>query len=367
MSPCDFENADAGALLPGMTSTDLRVEPGWQEIWSVAPAPCGPGCILVAHHTGERTAWVIAPPTVRLRLGEAHKLCDQWRAARYDAADLEELLIAIASQAPLAEQDLTPQDLYAVLPADLQHWVSRVCDRQLALADGFGRQDPRLPPIEAHVRAAATRYAQLAGPAESNRRAKAEFEHAPDDVPDTVDELLGRATGQTQPHSLPLCAQHDREARHIRRIQLTPSAVLRVLGPEHLGTLALINDLAQRLSAKGDLDAARNLHDQALAVFRHLLGSDDLSLLASINDLAQTLSAQGTSGAALDLNEQALLIHRRVLDEKAEDSRTEPTAQAKAMKHPPRGLTSELLAEACAYPPARLAHTRGTARHWRRH
>jgi hypothetical protein len=242
-----------------MLSKGLRVKPGRQETWSVAPAPCGPGCILVAEHTRERAAWVIAPPTVRLRPGEAQKVSDQWRVARYEAVDLEELLIAIGSHVPGAEWDVTAQALQAVLPADLQTWVSRVCDRQLALADGFGRQDPRLPPIEAQVRAAATLYAQLAGPAESSRRAKAEFEHAPGDLPDTVDELLGRATGQTQPHSVTwLGEKRHLDTAPIRCVELLPIAIRRVLG------------------------AALNLHQQASAAVRRMLRADDLSLLASI-------------------------------------------------------------------------------------
>jgi hypothetical protein len=182
-----------------MTSKDLLVEPGRQEIWSVAPAPCGPGCILVAHQMRAPTVRVIAPPAVRLRPGDAEQLFNRWRVARYDAADPEELLIAIGSHVPRAVQDLTEQDVSAMVPTELQGWVSRVCDRQLALADGFGRQDPRQPPIEAHVRAAAMRYAELAGPAACSRRARAEFARVPADVPDTVDELLDRATGQTPP------------------------------------------------------------------------------------------------------------------------------------------------------------------------
>jgi hypothetical protein len=170
--------------------------------WSVAATPRGLGCLLVAHQTGTGTAWVIAPPGVRLRLGEPDTWRKQWRLACYVVDDPEELFIAIGNHVPCGYQEVTPQDVRATVPADLQSWVSRVGDRQLALADGFGRQDPRLPPMEAHVRAAARRYAEVAGAAECSRHARAEFEHAPADVPDTVDELLGRAAGQTRLQSV---------------------------------------------------------------------------------------------------------------------------------------------------------------------
>jgi hypothetical protein len=45
-----------------------------------------------------------------------------------------------------------------------------------------------------------------------------------------------------------------------------------VLGAEHLGTLASINNLVETLSAQGDPDGARILHKQTLAVFRQILG-----------------------------------------------------------------------------------------------
>jgi hypothetical protein len=127
-----------------MTFEDLRVEPGRQEIWIIAPAPCGPGCILVAHQTGQPTAWVIAPPAVRLLRGEPGK--PWWRVARYEAADPEELLFEMTSHVPRKEQDLTVGDVCAMVPIELEVWVSRVHDRHLALADGFGHQEPR--PIE---------------------------------------------------------------------------------------------------------------------------------------------------------------------------------------------------------------------------
>jgi hypothetical protein len=120
----------------------------------------------------------------------------------------------------------------------------------------------------------------LAGPAASSRRAKAEFAHVPADVPDTVDELLDRATGHTPPRPVTLWAQNDLDGARIRRGKLALAAIRGVLGAEHLATLASINNLAETLSAHGDPDGARILHKQALAVFRQIL-DDDHQALAS--------------------------------------------------------------------------------------
>jgi tetratricopeptide (TPR) repeat protein len=294
-----------------MSFRHLRVAPGRQEIWTVAPAPCGPGCILVAHQAGAPVVRVIAPPAVRLRPGEAEKHCNQWRVARYDAANPDELLIAIGSHVPGTVQNLTAQDVGTMVPTELQDWVSRVCDRQLALADGFGRQDPRLAPIEAQARAAATRYAELAGPAESSRRAKAELEHAPAEVPDTVAELLDCATGQTRPESTPLRAQ-DHLDTALNPHKHTPSVRRPALDVDHVRLLAQVNGLARALLADGDLDTALKFHKQTLEIFRRALRADDDGLLAVI-DLARALSADGDHDTALKLVKHTLEICQREL------------------------------------------------------
>jgi hypothetical protein len=134
-------------------------------------------------------AWVIAPPAVSLQLAEPEDLRKQWRVARFDAADSGQLVIALGEHVGGTYHDATVDEIRSVVPLDLHDWISLVCERQRALADGFGRHDPRGAPNEEHVRAASTRFEELAGATESRRRAHQALKETQVDVPDTVDEL----------------------------------------------------------------------------------------------------------------------------------------------------------------------------------
>ncbi|MEM8996385.1 MAG: tetratricopeptide repeat protein, partial [Acidobacteriota bacterium] len=71
--------------------------------------------------------------------------------------------------------------------------------------------------------------------------------------------------------------------------------------------------LAETLRALGDIQGARELHEQALDARRRVLGAEHPDTLISINNLAATLSALGNAEGARDLCEQALDVRHRVL------------------------------------------------------
>jgi protease I len=135
---------------------------------------------------------------VSLQVAEPDEDRNQWRVARFHAADPEELVIALGEHVPNTYRAVAVHDVHSVVPLDFHDWIDIVCARQRALADGFGRHDPRVAPNEEHVRAASTRFAELAGDKASKLRALEELENAIVDVPDTVGELLGRATRQAR-------------------------------------------------------------------------------------------------------------------------------------------------------------------------
>jgi mannose-6-phosphate isomerase-like protein (cupin superfamily) len=174
-----------------MFSDDLSAARAWS--WSSDAPPRGLGCVLVACRLDNGEAWVIAPPAVSLQLDEPDERRKQWRVAQFRAVDAEQLVIALGEHVPGSYREVTIDDVRSIVPSDLQEWIKAACDRQQALADGFGRQDPRLAPNEEHVRAASTRFTELAGATASRQRANEELEDAIVDVPDTVDEILVRA------------------------------------------------------------------------------------------------------------------------------------------------------------------------------
>lgn len=162
--------------------------------WSSAGAPCGLGRVLIARDTD--TAWVIAPPSVLLRPGE-HEQLNDWRVARWYAANPERLVITPGDHVRGSYQEVTVDEIHLMVPEEFRGWVKGVGKRQRALADGFGRQSPGLPPREDHVRAAAQLYRSIAGPKKARRQATKELWSDVDDMPDNVDELLRRASGVT--------------------------------------------------------------------------------------------------------------------------------------------------------------------------
>jgi tetratricopeptide (TPR) repeat protein/transcriptional regulator with XRE-family HTH domain len=87
----------------------------------------------------------------------------------------------------------------------------------------------------------------------------------------------------------------------------------RVLGPNHSGTAAGINDLALLITDQGELAAARPLLERALAIREVVLGPDHHDTAEGLNNLAQLLREQGELAAAKPLFERAIAIFERVL------------------------------------------------------
>jgi hypothetical protein len=76
------------------------------------------------------------------------------------------------------------------------------------------------------------------------------------------------------------------------------------------------------LRGQGDLQGARDLHEQVLDAYRRVLGDEHPDTLNSMNNLAATLRGQGDLQGARDLQEQVLDVRRRVLGDEHPDTRT---------------------------------------------
>jgi hypothetical protein len=87
----------------------------------------------------------------------------------------------------------------------------------------------------------------------------------------------------------------------------------RVLGAEHPNTLTAMSNLAQSLSAQGDMAGARALEEEVLQVRRRVLGAQHPNTLTAMNNLAHSLRAQGEVAGARALQEEVLQVRRRVL------------------------------------------------------
>jgi tetratricopeptide (TPR) repeat protein len=130
--------------------------------------------------------------------------------------------------------------------------------------------------------------------------------HAPPDT-DTQDTawLLNQAglflDGQGQP---------GRAAGYLQRAL---AGRLRVLGPDHPGTLGSRNNLALAYESAGDLGRAVPLFEQTLADSERVLGPDHPGTLSSRNNLALAYESAGDLGRAVPLFEQALADSVRVL------------------------------------------------------
>ncbi len=89
----------------------------------------------------------------------------------------------------------------------------------------------------------------------------------------------------------------------------------RVLGEEHPGTLKSMSELANTLSAQGDLAGARTFEEKALEVNTRVRGEEHPDTLSAMNNLAATLRAQGDHAGARTFEEKALEVSIRVLGE----------------------------------------------------
>ncbi|MET8049732.1 tetratricopeptide repeat protein [Streptosporangium sp. NPDC005286] len=87
----------------------------------------------------------------------------------------------------------------------------------------------------------------------------------------------------------------------------------RLLGGDHLHTLASRDNLANVCRAAGDLTRAVSLHERNLDAFQRVLGGDHPNTLGCRNNLAYAYQAAGDLGRAIQLFEQNLADRQRVL------------------------------------------------------
>ncbi len=86
-----------------------------------------------------------------------------------------------------------------------------------------------------------------------------------------------------------------------------------LLGPDHLETLASMNNLAHSYHAAGQLDRALKLREEALPLHKAKLGPDHPETLASMSNLAHSYLAAGRIDRAVKLNEEVLALRKAKL------------------------------------------------------
>jgi tetratricopeptide (TPR) repeat protein len=87
----------------------------------------------------------------------------------------------------------------------------------------------------------------------------------------------------------------------------------KTFGPDHPGTAASLNNLAQLLQDQGELAAARPRFERALAICEVALGPDHPDTATSLHNLAMLLQVLGELAAARPLFERSLAIRERAL------------------------------------------------------
>ncbi len=81
----------------------------------------------------------------------------------------------------------------------------------------------------------------------------------------------------------------------------------RLLGAEHPDTLTTMNNLAETLSAQGDLAGARKIHEQVLEITRRILGAEHPDTSLSAWNLVVTLTNAGDYAGAIDILKKHLI------------------------------------------------------------
>jgi tetratricopeptide (TPR) repeat protein len=98
--------------------------------------------------------------------------------------------------------------------------------------------------------------------------------------------------------------------RYLERVLKTRALIL---GSEHPDTLSSMGKLAETLSARGDLQGAQKYEERVLEASARSLGREHPLTLTSMNNLAQTLYARGDLVGAQHLYERMLDARTRVL------------------------------------------------------
>jgi tetratricopeptide (TPR) repeat protein len=96
----------------------------------------------------------------------------------------------------------------------------------------------------------------------------------------------------------------------------------RVLGSEHPGTLAIIDNLASTIRKQDRWEEAENLFIQLIEIRKRVLGEGHPDTLATIANLASTYSSQGQWKDAEELEVQVMEINLKVLGEEHPDTLT---------------------------------------------
>ncbi len=87
----------------------------------------------------------------------------------------------------------------------------------------------------------------------------------------------------------------------------------RVLGPEHPGTLATMNNLASSLIGHGKHAEARQMQHELLDVMRRVLGPEHPLTLTTISNFGFSLRRKGKHAEAEQMFHELLDVRRRVL------------------------------------------------------
>lgn len=117
---------------------------------------------------------------------------------------------------------------------------------------------------------------------------------------------------------------------HVRAAYLRAEGLIRdaliiyeqALGPEHPDTAASLDHLAVLLQERGDLAAARPLHERALAICDKVLGPEHLDTARCLNHLARLYKTQGSLPTAWLLYRRVQVICERVLGPEHPDTAT---------------------------------------------
>ncbi|MEV6847436.1 FxSxx-COOH system tetratricopeptide repeat protein [Actinoplanes sp. NPDC051411] len=154
----------------------------------------------------------------------------------------------------------------------------------------------------------------------------------------------------------------DDQARQLNEDTL--ARLRRTLGDDHPNTLASASNLAVKLWFVGEHDRANRLNRETLARQRHTLGDDHPDSLTTASNLAVTLGQRGEHEQARDLNEDTLARRRRVLGNDHPDTLTSATNLAHDLRRlgedeQAAALEEEIRARKRHLPPDPTATRRG--------
>ena len=96
----------------------------------------------------------------------------------------------------------------------------------------------------------------------------------------------------------------------------------KILGINHPGTAASLNNLAGLYRSQGRYEEAEPLYQQAMAIYKKVLGEEHPDFATSLNNLALLYEFQGRYEEAEPLYKQAMTIRKKVLGEEHPDTKS---------------------------------------------